>query len=265
MAGRALLALCSLLSCACSGPLARSSAPWSGPQDPAPEAIDPARAAEQLFEGIEGLHAILLEERQGARAGTEPRRSRRRDLERSVRERYADGGFGGAVRHVVALAITGIVPMAPGPLAELILAPDVEQRLLAADQVTEERVLLERPGLRRAVLRLTMSGVGIATWRVDLRVHIAMERWDLADGRVLLRYDPHVPPQPRHVTLWRGACLLEPLPGGGTRATEVLVLATDLRPPPLFAGLLTQHVWSTLENRALNLWIRAHRTPASDR
>lgn len=249
---------------ACAAPALHARVPRadgavSGPGPEWEAAADP----ERLFEGIEGLWAALKEEHARPMAGEEPEVRRRPDLERSAQARYRARGFGGPVRHVLALAATGRTPARPAQVADLIAAPEVERRLLAATRVERVAWPLDRPAHQRQVLRVRIDDLGPPGLGTDLDFHLALERWDLPDGRIVLRYDPHVPPAPRRVTLWRGACLIEPLPGGGARATEVILLGTDFH-APLVGGLLLRQAQARLTHRALNLWVRARQAAAME-
>ena len=222
--------------------------------------VPPAAAAATLFEGVRGLAAAL--DRVHARAVT---RDARRplmgvlpDLEATVLERYRGGGFGGPVRNVAAFGFTGHVPLAPQAMAALLLRPDVAREVLAASSVTPTGTVFRVPGASRRTYHVEMLRQGMGPFRYDLRFAVAVERWDVADGTLLARYDPQRSPRTEHVTLYRGAVRIEPV-DGGSRVTEVVVLGTDIQVPMFFAKSLRQFVVTTLRNRAINLWKRAWR------
>lgn len=245
----------------CRAPLAREptrgSVPLRGP-DPAAGEHDGAAALAALLGGVEGLaEAVRALEPPPAGAGDGPRVSRLRALEQSAAQRYRSGGFGGPVRSLVACGVCGRVPIPPARFADLVADPEVERRVLAADEVSLVRTVFAVPGQWRRVHRVRLRAQGLPGLCLPLDFHGALERWDLPDGNVVLRYDPEVEPQPRHVTLWRGACWIRP-EGEGSLVSEVLLLGSDVSLPGPLRGLLTRRVFDTLDNRATNLWLRAH-------
>lgn len=82
------------------------------------------------------------------------------------------------------------------------------------------------------------------------------ERWDLPDGVVLMRHDPHPDPRPEHVTLYRGATVIEPV-GRGSRVTEFLVMGTDVKVPFFLRGAMRSQSVKVFRDRATNMWKRA--------
>ncbi len=217
---------------------------------------DAARAA--LFLDLDGvwrritqMHALELP------AGQAPRFVRLPEVARSVKKRFAGGGFPGVVRHVVVLGVTGRVPLAPQAMADLMMDPEVERQVLAATTFRRTGVVYDLPGARREHNRVELLGVGIGPIRFNLRFNLVTERRDLEDGRVLLRYDPASEPKGERVTLYRGGALIEPLEGGGARVTELVILGTDIQVAGPFLPPLLNMANDTLRNRATNLWKRA--------
>jgi hypothetical protein len=249
-----------LLVVGCRARLAREPAAGGPPfwgEDPGPGAYGPADAFATLLDGVEGLaEAVRGLEPPSSGAEARPRVTRLRALEQSAAQRYRTGGFGGPVRSLVACGVCGRVPVPPSRVADLIQDPEVERRLLAADEVTLVRTVYAVPGQSRRVHRVRLRAEGLPGMRLHFDFHGAVERWDLPDGTVLLRYDPEVEPRPRHVTLWRGGCWIRP-DGEGALVSEVLLLGSDVALPGPLRGLLVRRVFDTLENRAINLWVRA--------
>jgi hypothetical protein len=226
---------------------------------PEPQAPTDDEAEAYLFLGLEGLLERLHELRKRAPPesgtpliGAVPR------VEASVRKRYAAGGFGGPVRHVVAVAVVGLVPLRPAAMADLMMEPEVERQVLAADEFRRTAVEYRLPGALRERSRVALLRQGFGPFRHDLRFTVITERRELADGRVLLRYDPGAEPPPQNVTLYRGGCLIEPDPAGA-KVVELLIIGTSIKVPPFLTQGLRDLVRSTLSNRATNLWVRAWR------
>ncbi|MDF1702709.1 MAG: hypothetical protein P1V36_16295, partial [Planctomycetota bacterium] len=222
---------------------------------PEPAHSDDAQRRASLFLGLEGvlrrldaLHALPRP------AGEVPRYERLPEVGRSVRRRYRRGGFGGPVRHVVVLGVTGRVPLTPQAMADLMLDHEVERQVLAASSFRPLGLDFDVPGHRRERNRVELLGVGFGPIRFNLRFNIVAERCDLADGSVLLRYDPALEPRNERVTLYRGGARLEPLPDGGTRVTELVILGTSIDVAPMFLPPLLKMAGDTLHNRATNLW-----------
>jgi hypothetical protein len=178
------------------------------------------------------------------------------DTERSVKARFRQGGPNGPVREVVAAGVGGRVPISPRAMADLMTDPVVEREVLAATSVRVLGTDYDVPGASRRTYDVEMRDMGAGTMRFHLRFAMTTERWDLPDGTVLLRYDLRPDPPPRRVTLWRGACLLEPDPEGAL-VSEFLVVGTDIRVPGLFQGMMRKLSFGTLEDRAVNLFRRA--------
>ena len=212
-----------------------------------------------LFLGLEGLlkrlHALQ------AHSPPEPRKpliGALPELEAAVRKRYAAGGFGGPTRHVIAVAAVGRVPLSPRRMADLMMEPEVERQVLAADVFRPIAVDFRLPGALREHSQVALLRQGFGPFRHDLRFTVITERRDLTDGRVLLRYDPGGTPAPQNVTLYRGGCLLEP-DGEGARVVEIVIIAVSIKVPPFLDSGLRDLVRSTMSNRVTNLWVRAWR------
>ncbi|MDA1195842.1 MAG: hypothetical protein O2894_11740 [Planctomycetota bacterium] len=228
------------------------------PPEPAATAEPAPAEAALMFLGLEGvlrhlkaLHALPVAQ------GPAPHFERLPEVAASVQARFRDGGFGGAVRNVVVLGTTGFVPLAPKAMADLMQDPEVERQVLAASTFRREETLYALPGASRVRYRAELLQMGMGPIRFDLRFNIVSERRDLPGGRVWLRYDPAAEPANERVTLWRGGVLLEPIAGGQTRVSELVILGTDIQVAGPFLGPLLQLSRSTLENRATNLWRRA--------
>lgn len=177
-------------------------------------------------------------------------------VERSVARRYAAGGFGGPVKLVGALGVAGRIPIPPKAMADMMMDAAVEQQVLAADSFRNVGAEYVTPVARRQRYQVEFRRIGTALWVYDLRFTFVCERRDLPDGRVLLRYDPRSQPRPKHVTLWRGGCILEP-DGAGSRVSEILILGTDISLPPFLVGAMRKMVHKKLADRARALWQRA--------
>lgn len=229
------------------------------PGVPEPEPISAERAAAALFHGLEGIvEPLEVLRRQPVTDRRKPQLVRIKRMERSVLKRYRRGGFGGAVRTVVVLGVIGTLPLTPAQAADLITDAEVERAVLGADAMWHLSTVYALPNARRERYRVHLLDRGEGPLRFDLRASVAFERRDSPDGRVLLRYDPDTQPRPEHITLFRGACVLDPVPGG-TRVTEILILGTDIQLLPFIQGELVDMVLKTMRDRATNLWARAWR------
>lgn len=220
--------------------------------------VDGDAAVSSLFTGVGGLLATI--ERLRSVQVVDPRQPRLAQLpklESAVARRYAGGGFGGRVRMVGAMGVAGRVPLPPKTMADMMMNAAVEKQVLAANVFRHVGADYVLPGARRHRYHVEFHRIGEALWVYNLRFTFAAERRDLADGRVLLRYDPRTVPKPEHVTLWRGGCLLEPDGAGGSRISEVLILGTDISLPPFLVGAMRNMVRKKLADRAKNLWVRA--------
>jgi hypothetical protein len=246
---------------ATSGPAHAPAAPFTGQAEPPPEpaALDLAGAKEALFRGLEDATGPLTWLRQRTTPpGTPPRLEVLSRMERAVLQRWTSGTPLGAVRAVAALGVSAHAPLPPGAMADLMLSAAVERQALGADVFRLERVEHRVPGHLRQVYRVEMLDRGEAIFTYDFRFSTVMERWDLPDGHVLLRYDPLPEPRPEHVTLYRGACLIEPA-GAGSILTEFLILGTDVSVPFFLEGKLRGMSVAVFQRRVDTLW----RTAAS--
>lgn len=224
---------------------------------PEPGAAEPAVALEQLFLGEAELLRVLL----ASRVATPPRAREPvvrtlPKMEKATAQRYAKGGPAGPVRQVSAFLITGWVPLPPAEIATLIMDPEVERQVLAANTVRQLALRHRHPGHERRAFWIEMLGVGQGPFRYDLRFGLHLERVALGDGAIAIRYDPMVKPKPKIVTMYRGGALLEPHESG-TRVTELLVCGNSLAVPPPVWNALRPLVDTTFKNRAINLWKRA--------
>jgi len=224
---------------------------------PEPSTPEGDEARDQLFLGLRGILVPL--EKLRAQQPPELRKPLLASfptVEANVSRRYAKGGFGGPVLHVVAVGATGTVPLTPPQMADLMEDPEVERQVLAADGFRSLGFEYRLPGATRERSRIELLRQGYGPFRYDLRVSIATERRDLEDGRIFLRYDPDSRPPPQGISLYRGACVLEPV-DGGTRVSEILIIGTSLKVPGFVRQGLRNLVRTTLSNRVTNLWVRA--------
>ena len=252
------LVLASVLLPACRTPLSAVSASSPPMADPAGP-LDDAALVEQLVLGRQALRdAITRLETLPLPGEPVPRFVPLPELEQALTRRYARGTSLGPVH---SLAVLGVIAWAPAPpqrVAGLWVHPDVMHRVLAAQQVSARGPVRRWPRAARRTLFVEKSGVGAGPLRTNLRFAIAMERVDLSSGDVWVRSDsdPSIPGA--HVTLWRGLLHAAPLAGGqGSRITEVLVIGTDLRAPPLLEDTLRKQTLKTLRDSRVNLMKRA--------
>ncbi len=229
-----------------------------------PGALDEpgAPSAEQrvanLFGGLEALRArVLTMHATPLPTGRAPRFVRFPEIVASVKRRYGRQGFGGPVRTVVVLGVTGRVPLSTSAMADRLMDSEVERAALYATSFKRTQVIYAFGDARREQSRAELLGVGMGPIRFNLRFNPVTERLDLPDGRVWMRYDPATTPKIERVTLYRGSALLEPLAGGGARLTEILILGTNIVIPAFLEPPLMKLAAETLENRATNLWAGA--------
>lgn len=237
---------------------AGSAAPEPDPDVPEPTPPEGEEAVAMLFLELEGVRRRLEQmRRQPLPAGQTPQLIRLAEVVRSVKRRYRSGGYGGPVRHVVVQGVTGRVPLTPRAMADLMMDPEVERQVLAATSFRRTGIDFALPGHRRERNRAELLNVGMGPVRFNLRFNLVTERRDLADGTVWMRYDPAAVPRNERVTLYRGGAVLEPLPDGGTRVTELVILGTSIDVAPPFLPPLLTMAQDTLRNRVVNLWRRA--------
>jgi hypothetical protein len=237
--------------------LAADAAPPTASAEGEPAAPAASEAAASLFRGLEGvlrpletLHARPVSASRRPLIAALPR------MEAAVQARYRGGGYGGAVRHAIVVAATGRVPLTPAEAARLWMDADAERRVLGADTFRVLGSVYALPNARRTRYLVEMRRMGSGPVRFDLRFGLAAERWDLADGRVLIRTDPFPDVGPRHVTLYRGGCLIAPVEGG-SRLTEIVILGADIRVPFFLDDELRQLTRNKLTQRVAGLWERA--------
>ena len=234
----------------------RASNPGTVPEPPAPT---PEEAPTLLFRGLEGvlrplerLHAAPLPQPGGG-----PFFALSPALERAVESRYRRGGYGGAVRTVVALGTTGFVPLEPAAAARLVMDPVVERQALRADALRRTGLVFALPSAQRSQYYVEILRVGKGPFRFDLRFAFEAERVDAGDGRIWLRFDPIPAVRAEHVTLYRGGCVIEPVEGG-SRLTELLIVGTDIV-LPFLQGALRDGARGRLAERSRSLWATARR------
>ncbi len=136
----------------------------------------------------------------------------------------------------------------------MLLDPVVEQQLLAAQAFRPIETVYDLPGATRRDFWVEKLRMGVGPFRFDLRFAISVERLDLADGCVWLRYDPRLNPRPQGVTLYRGGAWLVP-ERGGTRVNELILFGTELK--GIVWNMARPLVDKTFSDRAVNLWKRA--------
>lgn len=226
---------------------------------PEPRTLSDAEVPDALFLGTEGVRRHL--ERLRALplpTGNAPTLVRLPEVVRSVRQRYrGKQAYGGPVRNVVVLGVTGKVPLSPAAMADMMMDPEVERQVLAAATFRRTGIDFDVQGARRERNRAELLGMGMGPIRFNLRFNLITERRDLESGAVWLRYDPSNEPRNERVSLYRGGAFLEPLPEGGTRVTELVILGTSINIAAPFQPALLRLAYGTLENRATNLWKRA--------
>ncbi|MHC5011754.1 MAG: hypothetical protein ACYTG6_12550, partial [Planctomycetota bacterium] len=265
---RRVVLLCALLCplAAASGCLARPDHPVTHsaisapavspaaaqvPEPPPPAGPGARRALFAGFADVDGPLAFLRG--RGSPPGGIPRLQRLARMEQSVRQRTRHGTALGRVRHVSACGFSGYAPLPPRAMADIIGSPVAERHALGAETFRPAGIAYALPDFARRLYRVELLNRGEGPFRFDLRFTTALERWDLADGSVLFRYDPLPVPVPEHITLYRGACQIEAAPGG-CRVTEFLVLGTDISVPFFLEGSMRELVYDTFEIRITRLW-----------
>jgi hypothetical protein len=239
-------------------------APFRPPSPPHPEPSTPTgrAAAEAFYRGfadVEGPIAALRT--RGTPAGARPVLVELEDVEQGVRRRGPRRGPLGELRHVGAYGFAAFFPLPPRRAADLLASPSAERFALGAHTFRVERVEAHGAGVVRRRYRVELLGMGEGPFRFDFRFTTAIERWDLPDGVVLLRYDPLPDPPPEHVTLFRGAAVVRPVEGG-SEVTEFLVLGTDVGIPFFLEGRLrglTRDLFQARVSRLHEIAVRAAR------
>lgn len=237
------------------------AAEWPAPPPDIPAVADtpePDAALQGLISGLETLYERLLRVRERASIGAKPAFVRVTEAEESVRRRYR-GRRGMPVNQVAVIGTAGRMPLPPAQAAALLLDPEVERQVLAAKRFERVGTLFALPGHRRDRFHVEKLRVGFGTMRYDLRFATAVERVDLGDGRIAVRYDPQPWKAATGVSLYRGLLLIEP-EGEGSRVTEVIVFGTPLTAPVPFDQILGNLVYETFRHRSTNLWKRAYGT-----
>ena len=98
---------------------------------------------------------------------------------------HVEVGFGGPIRHVIAVAAGGKVPLSPRRMADLMMEPEVERQVLAADVFRRIAVEFRLPDALREHSQVALLRQGFGPFRHDLRFTVITGRRDLADCRVL--------------------------------------------------------------------------------
>lgn len=178
-------------------------------------------------------------------------------LAEAIQVRYAARGFGGPVRHALGVALRARVPCRAAHLADLLTDPEVQRETLGARSVERlGEVRRWAPDRTETSYRVVKTDVGAGPIRVTLVFSVTVERWDVPDGSIWIRYDPRPAGEVRNVTYWRGLARIDPQ-GDGALFSEILVMGTDLTVPPLLGGALRTLARDTLKDARRNLLLRA--------
>jgi hypothetical protein len=244
---------------ACRGPIDR---PGAGVRDPEAAKIGPSApvgpgARERFFQGFSDVETPLARLRARATPpGVLPVLVPFPDIERVVEERFARGTAAGSVREPMVVGFSAHAPLPPDGMADLLVDAEVEKAAFGADTFRPVRLLYATARSSRRVIVVEMLRVGEGPARFDFRFALALERVDLADGTVLLRYDPVPWEGTQHVTLFRGACTIEPA-GSGSLVTELMIFGSDVSLPFFLRGKLRDMAYRTFHDRAERVWRRA--------
>jgi hypothetical protein len=221
----------------CRSPVGRTvaSPALAGLAEPGPPTTASRPA---FFQGLADAEGVLARLRaQPSPPGAPPALVPLPDVEAAVRRRFARGAPGGALREAFAAGTSAHFPLPPRRMADLLGHPEAERRSFGADTFRVVATAFELPDASRRTYVVEMLNQGEGPIRFDFRFAMAVERWDLADGSVLLRYDPVPWGGTQHVTLFRGMAVIEPA-AGGSLLTEVLVFGSDVRLPFFLRGKL---------------------------
>jgi hypothetical protein len=211
-----------------------------------------------FFLGLGDIEGPLADLRRGAvPTGTPARLILLPRVEAAVRARYPRGTPLGALRDAVVVGASARSPFPPVALARLFADPELQRRALQADTVRVVSDLIDAPHVARRTYRIELLRVGEGPFLVDLKFTAAYERWAFPDGCVYLRFDPYPVPPPLHVSLFRGACMIEP-EGTGSVYTELLILGTDITAPFFLRPILRKKSIDLLEERVARLWRAAN-------
>ncbi len=223
------------------------------PEVHAPEPAATARSVQAALDGIAEVVAALRR----MPTSREPAFYDAPELADAILAKYRGTGFGGALRHTLAIGVVARASISPARLADLLVDPDAQREALGARRVEPLGPAIAL-GPRRTMrsFHVEKADVGAGPLRTDLEFQVTVERWDAPDGSVFIRYDPRPAGRVRHVTYWRGLALVEPHPTGA-RVTEVLVTGTDLLVPSPLDLLLRRLTRETLKNARRELLGRA--------
>jgi|GEM_PF-6045795 len=236
-------------------PLASSAAPVVGgeAQDPAEREVSTPARIDDFFGDLGQLRLRLREARGKATPLDQPiaRYSDRAAADGLVRRTGGRGPLGGVVRNAVVYGISARLPLSARLAGSLWLDARAQGRALGVNAFHPEGQAFALPGSVRLAYRVEMLKVGTAPFTFDLVFGLWLETLELPDGTVLLRYDPRPTAGARHVTLWRGGCIIEP-EGAGCLLTEVVAFGTDIH-LPLLESVLRSQTEAALAARGVNL------------
>jgi hypothetical protein len=174
-------------------------------------------------------------------------------VEEGVQARFARGTPSGPLTEAMAVGVCAVSPLPPARTADVLADPEVERRAFGAQTFRVVRTLYDVPGASRRMVVVELLDIGEGPVRFDFRFAFALERWDLADGTVLLRYDPATWSRTEHVTLFRGLCVIEPA-GSGSIVTELLIFGSDVSVPFFLRGTLREKTYDTFRTRLARVW-----------
>jgi hypothetical protein len=214
---------------------------------PEPPAVSPPWH-DPLFAGAEAVaHALQRLAPAAPLVAGQPLVGRDLPLERRFREESRSLGRRD-VRTLFAFATICRVDAPVAACAQALLDPDRERKALDADSLVLRGSEPTPDGLRRT-FSVEMLRMGEGPFRYDFRWDFTAQRRDRPDGKVVLRYEmASVGRRPEHVSVFRGAALLEP-DGAGTRWTEVLLVGSDLSAPFFLQGKAEAAVRDILARR----------------
>lgn len=225
--------------------------------EPGPPAAAGARAA--FFQGLTQVERPLAALRaRPTPPGTPPALVRLSGLEDAVRARFARGTAAGAVREPLAVGVSCWFPLPPRQAADLVMDPNVERHAFSANTFQVVGTAFALPGASRQRVHVEMLDQGEGPVRFDFRFAFMAERLELADGTILLRYDPAPWARTENVTLFRGFGVIEPS-GAGALVTEVVIFGSDVSVPFFLRGALRDMSYNSFEVRMRRIWSIATR------
>lgn len=175
-----------------------------------------------------------------------------RDIVRHFRGRTALG----PLRNVAAFGVHGPSPLPPAAMADLLLDGEAERLALAATTFRDVTATCSLPPGPSAAFRVEFLDRGVAPFTFDFRFTFRVDRRDVGGGSLLLRYLALPTGDAEGVTLYRGACLIEP-DGTGCRVTEYLILGTGFAVPFFLRKTARAGSLRVFQDRARALWTRA--------